>query len=45
MSESVQKMMEQILFGIDKVEIYIYDVIVHAESMQELIMRGLVNVI
>ena len=41
MSESFQKMMEQILFGIDKVEISIDDV--HAESMHELIkLLGLV---
>jgi hypothetical protein len=39
MSESFQKMMEQILFGIDKVEISIDDVIVHAESMHELVKR------
>ena len=39
MSESFQKMMEQILFGIDKVEISIDDVIVHAESMHKLIKR------
>lgn len=39
MSESFQKMMERILFGIEKVEISIDDVIVHAQSMQELISR------
>lgn len=39
MSESFQKMMERVLFGIEKVEISIDDVIVHAQSIQELISR------
>ena len=39
MSESFQKMMERILFGIEKVEISVDDVIVHAQSMQVLISR------
>ena len=36
-SEAFQKMMEQILFGIDRVQISIDDVIVHAVTMEELI--------
>ena len=38
-SEAFQKMMEQILFGIDGVQISIDDVIVHAVTMEELINR------
>lgn len=38
-SESFQRMMEQILFGIEKVEISFDNVIVHTESMQELTSR------
>ena len=39
MSELFQKMMKRTLFGVEKVEISIDDVIVHAQSMQELISR------
>ena len=39
MGEAFQKMMEQILFGIDGVQISIDDVIVHAVTMEELINR------
>ena len=38
-SEAFQKMMEQILFRIDRVQISIDDVIVHAVTMEELINR------
>ena len=38
-SEAFQKMMEQILFGIDGVQISIDDVIVHVLTMEELINR------
>lgn len=38
-SEAFQKMTEQILFGIDGVQILIDDVIVHMETMAELINR------
>ena len=36
-SKAFQKMMEQILFGIDEVQISIDDVIMHAVTMEELI--------
>ena len=38
-SEQFQKVMEQILFGLQGVEISVDDVIIHAKSLEELIVR------